>query len=299
MGQKQSRDMAVCFVVFNPAWTKRMIMNYLYTKTQLDREKIPNFTIELVYPGRTPELPDAYHVKTNSYMFHKENLYRVLETKIPKKYTKLAFLDCDLLFEDMSWYEKTSKLLDTHDVVQPFEMAYWLNLTYSNVMLERKSVVTAPGKAWSFEYHPGFAWCMRRDWYKKVGFFDYAISGSGDTLSSAAWLDKKFPAKFQSLPRPLEAAYKAYREKPCPRITYLEGHYVHHLYHGSRANRKYAERHKLLDTQGDIHDLVTKNKDGVLEWKEPKVWNAGFLRYFTSRNDDDTSEEQVSVKLTS
>jgi hypothetical protein len=102
--------------VFNPAWTKRMIMNYLYTKTQLDREKIPNFTIELVYPGRAPELPDAFHVKTNSYMFHKENLYRVLETKIPKKYTKLAFLDCDLLFEDMSWNARRRPSSLTHDI---------------------------------------------------------------------------------------------------------------------------------------------------------------------------------------
>ena len=282
--------MAVCFVVFNPAGTKRILMNYLYTKTHLESQKIPTFTLELVYDGRTPEIPDAVHVTSKSYMFHKENLYRILETKIPKRYTKLAFLDCDVLFDDASWYYKTSKLLDTYDVVQPFETAHWLDLTYSNIVLTRNTILYLKDKTWNFDHHPGFAWCMKRRWYNEVGFFDYAISGSGDTLSTAAWLDKTFPSKFQSLPRSIQSEYTKFRRLPHPEVTYLEGETIYHLYHGSRAKRKYADRHKMIDVPRDIHQLIKKNNNGVFEWRRTEEWNPMFFAYFNSRDDDDLSE---------
>lgn len=296
MGQKQSKDMAVCFVVFNPAQTKRILMNYLYTKNQLDIQGIPNYTLELVYEGRTPELHNAFHVSSNSFMFHKENMYRVLEPMIPRRYTKLAFLDCDVLFPDSEWYWAVSKLLNTHDVVQPFEDAVWMDLTYTKPMLRRKSVLFLQTPMWDFQYHPGFAWCMRRDWFKRVGFFEYAVSGSGDTLSVSTWLRKTFPRNFQSLPKALVNEYVKFRTLPAPRITYLQGTIILHLYHGARENRKYSERHKMLDVSDDITTLVHKNKRGIFEWKDPDRWNPLFLNYFVSRNDDDLSEEPVQPK---
>lgn len=290
MGAKTSKnDMAICLVVFNPSKTKRILMNYFYTKNQFELRNLPVFTIELVYNGQTPELPNAFHVYSNSIMFHKENLYRILETKIPKQYKKLAFLDCDILFSDPSWYDKTSKLLDEYDVVQPFENAQWLDLTYKYVELTRKTVLEMKKPVWDFNYHPGFAWCMTRKWYNSVGFFDYAISGSGDTLSTAAWLKKTFPKNFQSLPKALEAEYTKFLKNPAPKITYLKGINVLHLYHGSRDNRQYAIRHKILEVRQDISELIKPNKEGVFEWKHPHQWNAVFFEYFRNRKDDSLS----------
>ena len=300
MGAKQSKqkDMAICLVIFNPAQTKRMLMNYFFCRNEFMKQGLPVFTMELVYEGREPEIPDAFHVHASSVMFHKENLYRILEKKIPKKYTKLAFLDCDVIFGDPCWYEDTSDLLDKHDVVQPFETANWMDLTYTEVMLSRKTALLMKSKQWDFTYHPGFAWCMRRDWYKRVGFFDYAISGSGDTLSVAAWMRKTFPNKFQSLPDPLVYAYTKdffLREKPS--MTYLKGMTVYHLYHGSRTNRQYAERHKMLDVSLPITELIHPNKEGVYEWIDEKdQWNARFQAYFDGRNDDDLSQEEIHIQ---
>jgi hypothetical protein len=296
MGSKVSKDMAVCFVVFNPSQTKRMVMNYLYVKNEYEKQGLPIFTMELVYDGLEPELPDAFHVRASSVMFHKENLYRLLEKKIPKQYTKLAFLDCDILFTDPSWYEKTSTLLKTHDVVQPFETAHWMDLTYTQVLLSRKTALLMKSKQWDFKYHPGFAWCMRRDWYRRVGFFDYAVSGSGDTLSVAGWMRKTFPTNFQSLPQPLiDAYYKDFFLREKPSITYLKGMDVYHLYHGSRTNRQYAERHKMLNVSMPITELIHPNKDGVYEWIDEKdEWNERFQAYFDARNDDDLSREVVN-----
>lgn len=299
MGQKISKrnhDMAICFVLFNPAQTKRILMNYFYVRNLFVQQKLPVFTIELVYEGRQPEIPDAIHVHTNSFMFHKENLYRILETHIPSCYTKLAFLDADVYFPDKTWYQKTSQLLNTHDIVQPFEKAHWLDLTYKKTMLTRKTVLLNTSSKWDFAYHPGFAWCMRRKWYKQVGFFDYAISGSGDTLSTAAWLDKIFPEKFQSLPSPLVLKYKEFCGKPKPRATYLQDSNLYHLYHGSRENRQYAERHKMLNIQGEIDDYLHANSEGVWEWKDKEKWNPLYLHYFKKREDDSLSETDITIQ---
>ena len=290
--------MAIGFVFFNPAGSKRLLMNYLYVANHYRTQGLPVFTIELSFGDEPPEIKKAIHVRGKSYMFHKERLCRILEKHIPRKYKKIAFLDADVIFEDEAWYAETSKLLDTHDVVQPFSRAHWLDLTYSNVELSRESVVLTPGPMWDFKYHPGFAWCFRREWYREVGFFDWAVSGSGDTLSSAKWLNKRFPHKFNSLPTALRRAYSMYLRTDAPRITYREGD-VCHLYHGSRKNRQYADRHAMLNVSSNIEDLLTTNKDGVYEWKDPQ-WNVAFLEYFLNRDDDDISDEGVpKVHLTS
>jgi hypothetical protein len=288
MGLCSSKDMAVCFVLFNSANTKRILMNYLYVRERLELEDIPTFTIELVFDK--PQVKDAFHVKGSSHMFHKERLYRLLEQKIPNKYTKLAFFDADLIYDDPSWYDRTSMLLDRFDVVQMFETAHWLDLGYTQTELSRKTVCLMPEKEYSWKYHPGFAWGMTRKWYNKVGFFDWAVSGSGDTLSTAAWLGKTFSPKFQSLPPSIKQAYTEFLEKEKPKITYLRGINIYHLYHGTRANRQYVERHKMLNIIEDIRNLISTNKDGVYEWKNP-TFNTMFLEYFKSRQDDDTTED--------
>jgi hypothetical protein len=246
--------------------------------------------MELIFDNRQPEIPDAFHVKGVSHMFHKERLYRLLEKKIPSRFTKLAFLDADILFNDVSWYSDTSKLLDTYDVVQPFEKAHWMDLTYTKTELSRESVVKMKESEYNPKYHPGFAWCMRRDWYNKIGFFDYAVSGSGDTLSSAGWLKKTFPTNFKSCPTTLIFAYKTFQDKPSPRITFLKGMEVFHLYHGTRENRQYTSRHELLNTDIPINKLIKINSDGIYEWVD-SMMNPKFLDYFKNRIDDDLSLE--------
>ena len=290
MGLSQSKDMAVCLIIFNPVQSKRIIMNYLYTVNQFKLQKLPVFTLELVFKNREPEIHDAFHVRCDSFMFHKERMCRILETKVPSKYKKLLFIDGDVLFANKTWYSDISKLLDTHDVVQPFEKCEWLDLTYTNVTLERKTVLHMKESIWNYNYHPGFGWAFRREWYRKVGFFDWAVSGSGDTLSSAAWMEKTFPKIFKSLPTSLKPAYSEFSCKPAPRITYYANSKIQHLYHGSKTNRQYVERHKIIDSEPDIRKLVTINKDGMYEWIDKDKWNPLFLEYFQSRIDDDVSD---------
>jgi hypothetical protein len=280
------KDMAICFVLFNPTHSKRLLMNALYVKNLLESEGYPIFTLELVYEGRDPELPYAFHVSGSSILFHKENLYTILEPKIPPCYTKLAFLDADVYFSDKEWYIKTSELLNTYDVVQPFEECVWLDLTYQKELLRRKTIVLGNTNYYSEEYHPGFAWCMRRDWYKEYGFFEYALCGNGDTLSTAAWFQKKFQYSLTMVPICNKMLYEEYYKKAKPRMAYSKGTILYHLFHGSREKRKYFYRDKLLQTHSTPETLVEKNKDGVFEWIDKSTWNPIFLEYFQQREDD-------------
>jgi hypothetical protein len=304
MGCSQSKnDLAICFVIFNPSKSKRLIMNYFYTRNAMELQGYPTFTLELVL-HEEPEIQTAsnvFHVKGNSVMFHKERLCRILETKIPKQYKKLMFCDADLVFKNPNYYREISNLLENYEIVHPFTECVWMDLTYKEKLLTRKSSVLAPGNKWDYKYHPGFAWAFRRDWYNEVGFFDYAISGSGDTLSCAAWTKKEFPQKFQSLPQALRRKYNIYRKLVSdfePRITYATG-IVEHLWHGTRENRQYSERHNVLNNVNDILDLINENSEGVFEFR-PQVYNQFnrfFVNYFANRKDDDLSV--IMDKITS
>jgi len=129
--------MAIGLVVFNPAKSKRMLMNALYVWNYYKTKGLPVFVLELVFGDNEPEFKKAFHVRGESPMFHKERLCRLLEQRIPRKYKKLAFLDADVLFPDDSWYEETSDLLDDYDVVQPFLTADWLDLSYKKAEVRR------------------------------------------------------------------------------------------------------------------------------------------------------------------
>jgi hypothetical protein len=283
--KENRRDMAICLVIFNPTQSKRIIMNYLYVENLFKIQNLPVFSLELVYNDREPELPNAFHVHGSSFMFHKENLYEILESKIPEHYTKLAFLDADVYFSDINWYSKTSELLNTFDIVQPFEQAHWLDLTYKKTIRMRRSIVCNEKPGWDFAYHPGFAWCMRREFYKKVGFFKFAIIGGGDLLSASIWFNKKFPLGYQGISSILQKKYQEF-EKVSPNLTFLQGSILYHLFHGAIENRQYGQRHLMLNVEGEFEEYVEVNEEGVFEWKDKEKWNPLILTYFKNRNDD-------------
>ena len=60
---------------------------------------------------------------------------------------------------------------------------------------------------------------------------------------------------------------------------------VYHLWHGSAKNRKYVDRHRILDGLRDVRSIVEVNKDGIWELTDKKV-EAKMRDYFISREDD-------------
>lgn len=274
------RDMAVGLVFFNPGKSKRMLMNYLYTVEKLKLAGIPYYTIELCFKKEDPEIRDAFHVRARTVLFHKERLCSILERKIPWYYRKIMFLDADLVFENPTWYSQTSSLLERHDAVQPFASAVWMDLTYTKATQERLSVIYMDRtEKYNWRYHPGFAWAFRRSWFRKYGFYDYSITGSGDTLSAAAWL-----GVITDVPPAFKNTYAEYCKNPRPRMACTPGK-VYHLYHGTHVNRKYVSRHAILDGVRDIQTILRPNWHDVWEVSDKRV-EPLLLTYFLERQDD-------------
>jgi hypothetical protein len=273
--------MAICFVYFNPANSKRMLMNYLYAVEKLRVAGIPYYTLELVFSK--PEIADAFHVRGSSSLFHKERLCKLLERRVPWRFSKLLFLDADIIFARPTWYADLSRALNTYEVVQPFSSACWLDPTYKEVLDERLSVLFMDRtKPYNPAYHPGFGWAFRRSWFRKNGFFEYGITGSGDTLSASAWLTTEFIPGY--VKQALKPAYAEYKSRPAPSIGCIEGT-IYHLWHGSRKNRKYQERHVILDGVEDVRKILKKNRDGVFEVSDNAV-REKLAKYFKERDDD-------------
>jgi hypothetical protein len=283
-------DLAVCFAFFNYTGSSRLIMNYLYVTEKLKVARIPLFTIELVIEGSQPCIKDALHVYGKSYLFQKENLCRVLEKKLPPKYSKILFLDADIIFGDPGWYDTLSDLLDTNEICHCFETAHWLDLTYRKIIKSESSYISSPDKNILLSenngrkaYHCGFGWAFKRDWYRKAGFIDQAVLGSGDLIFSFGLYGQTYQGT-QDLSFYSSSIKNWYTTIDSPKISFLPVS-VYHMFHGSLKNRQYGSRNTIFSGVQDIKDMIIKNKYGVFELVD-KSLNEKLFEYFNSRIDD-------------
>ena len=293
-------DTAVMLAFYNPVPFKRILRNILYIIKVLKDKNIPYFVIECVFKDAKPEIPDATMVvRSNSYMFYKEQLLNKLEKSIPEQYTKLICLDGDILFDAPDWVNQISKSLDENDIIQPFNEACWLTPNNTKVRSKKPSYaygivhnkLRAPRSI--HMYHPGFAWAFKRDIFRKMGgFFDRAVIGNGDMLFvfnfirdhvPEFWIRDVLRSRFILDTWP---AYHAKIKELNPKIGYVTMSALH-LFHGVRQNRQYTTRYKSVSHMltGTWDDQITVNADGLFEFKNPELSN-GVLEYFKRRNED-------------
>jgi len=289
----KDKDLAIGLVYFNAAKSKRILMNYLYVAEKFKMADIPFFTVEMYED--TPEIHDAFHLKTDFVLFQKERLCYLLEKMIPAKYSKLLFVDSDLVFENPNWYNELSKKLDTFDVVQPFSKGIWLDITYKHIVKERIPFVfynkfgdlAMDGGIGG--YHPGFAWGFRREWFRKVGFFQYGVLGDGDTLSSTVWLQYTNFVYRPFVQGAIDEFRASMKKQEPPRMCFLQGA-IFHLWHGDSSKRQYKSRRDIFKSVKDVRDILYVEPNGLFALKhdtlKPKI-----RAYFKHREDDGLSEK--------
>lgn len=280
------RDLAVGLVYFNSSKSKRLLMNYLYVAEKLKVANIPFYTLEMYED--TFEIHDAFHLKTDFILFQKERMCHLLETMIPKSYSKLLFLDSDLLFENVNWYNELSTKLDDFNIVQPFSKGIWLDITYKEIVKERIPILfynafgTISMDGGIGGYHPGFAWAFQRKWFRKIGFFQYGILGDGDTLSSTVWLDYKDFRYSPFIQTSIEEFKDSIKEKPT--LCFLQG-VIYHLWHGDGKKRQYKSRREIFQSVRDVRDIIYVEKNGLFALKDNR-FKAKIRKYFKNRDDD-------------
>jgi len=211
---------------FNPMRYRRKLVNYKKFRDGLAAAGIKLLTVELAYAhnpvyeldeDRDADKMVRVKVRSDSIMWHKENLLNIGVKCLPPECDRVCFIDADVIMTHPGWVEDTDKLLDTHAVVQPFYRVWRLeqNQTIDQVLNQNDNInypVTPGGEYGKFEIGwvanvsrnghtalsgwpgaPGFIWCIRREvlYHAEAnnqfgGLFDRMLTGAGDVLLASA-----------------------------------------------------------------------------------------------------------------
>ena len=293
-------DLACITAYFNPVGYSRRRSNYDAFRSALG---VPLLTFECAFGAREPELPSGewiVHVRARDVMWQKERLLNLALARLPARFTKVAWLDADVGFDNPAWASEASRLLDECQVVQLFERAVRLGPdSTSDPRITRGFAAECADRAAPFDGDrcrhgvTGLAWAARRELLAHTGLYDACIVGGADYMMAHALYG------WQGSPcitRTLQGAhYEHYRSwadgffaRVGGSVAYVRGNACHY-WHGRPAHRQYSERHEILASFGfdPARDLTT-GADGCWEWAAAtpplRDW---LVQYFVDRREDD------------
>jgi hypothetical protein len=293
--EPQTKDMAILFVYFNPCKYRRIIQNVLTVKHQMDCAKIPYFIGEIKHDDDSSYLfsksDNVFQYSSNSYMFYKENLIRVVEPLIPSCFTKICIMDFDIFFDNPDWYRVVSEKLNRVKIIQPFKTANYLNIDYS--ICDSKTNCVDKKTSDSIDYlveHTGFVWAFDRKWFSSYHFDDIIISGMGDTVLANNITKRPYNGAgslYVNFSRNLKSSNVDVPYGSCNLKIY-------HLNHGPLINRQYNSINYILNSTfikngfKKIDDVLCRRDDGILQYKPEylSLFNSILFSYFKIRNDD-------------
>lgn len=297
----------VIMVISNPCgYERRWLLAKEFAKRLLVTADVILYTVELVYgeePFRVTEQDDPHHLQMRTQaapLWVKESLINAgvkhLVSKLCPDWRAMAWIDADVEFENLEWAAQTLKILNgSKDIVQLFSHCADMDREEGTMRtfkgfgflhdIGRKYTSTGPCL-----FHPGYAWAVTRKAYERMGgVFEYSILGSGDHNMAMALLGTSTSINGN--------AHENYKRKITGlvarvqdlRLGYTPG-VIRHYFHGSKDNRQYNDRWKILikfQYDPDVH--VRKDAMGVIEPSAecPSELTDAILEYFHHRKEDD------------
>jgi hypothetical protein len=290
----------VIVVISNPCLYKRryeLLKNFI---ERMNKNKyIIIYIVELIYNNQKFAVtdknnPNHLQLTSKTPLWHKENMINLgVKYLLPKDYKAFAWIDADIEFENKSWAIDTLKILNgTKDVVQLFSHAILLdkdesiNLIYSSAAYNFIKFKKCTVENYIY-WNPGFAWAITKEGYDKIGgLYDKAIIGGGDSIMMRGFINIE-SKNFINYNLENISNY----EKKCKELKfgYIQG-IIKHYYHGTKENRKYRDRYKILYKYNYNSDIHLKYNDiGLLipTDKFPEDLRKDILNYFKERKEDD------------
>ena len=239
----------------------------------------------------------AHHkFPAESRIWLKENLVNLAESKLPRDWEYMAWIDADVAFLNANWVDDTIDSLQTADIVQLFQTAVNLGPNCEAMKIDKSFafMFKGSGTPWVANdkygfWHPGYAWaCTRRTFVRIGGLVDWAILGSGDRHMAMALAGRAL----QSAPGNINQNYKILLEKFQKRcegltVSWVPGTMLH-FWHGSFENRKYRQRWEIL-TKNDfdpLRDITMKSDKRLVLTRTGLRLVTALDQYFIGRNED-------------
>lgn len=303
-----AQDLWVITCYFNPCRYKTRRDNFDVFASSMRLAGIPLLVVECAFGDDPFELPDSLDVvkiRSHSLMWQKERLLNLAASWLPRECSSVAWLDCDILFQNANWAVDAAALLRKHAVVQLFQSAVILDI--GNTRSETTKRVSSFGAIapsnqellscgrYDRHGHTGYGWAMRRKIFTDVGLYEHAVGGSADHYMAHAiygvygFCVEHSLRNNQSAIRHLKEWGARFHEQVRGKFAAVPGEIVH-LWHGELVNRRYLQR--MLETSALGYDPYT---DVVAPPGRPLEWHPEmnkqdlrdyFSEYFKNRRED-------------
>jgi hypothetical protein len=304
---------------FNPIGYRARRANYEVFQQHLN---VPLLTVEQGQDGNyklNPEDADVLvQVPAHDVMWQKERLLNLALKALPAECQKVAWLDCDIIFERDDWADLVVATLEHSKLVQLFGKVCFLprevDLSHSiadqyflrcpsaasgsvDGTLGRNELVPTveglEGVGMASDVANGFAWVMRRELLEQFGFYDASIIGGGGDykFSQAALGQYKTTGEFHLMNA---SQFEHYLEWATPLYQAVQGKIgiapgnIYHLWHGEFLGRQYKPRHLLLNQHDfDPYQDIAIDEHGCWRWNSNKpALHQAIRDYFKGRRED-------------
>lgn len=271
--------------------------------------------IECVIGDAKPQLtPTEFvtRIATPNLLWHKESILNLIIKQLPVKYKYIFWIDTDVIFTNNNWLVDSVKVLETHNICQPFEYCIHLDqdqLKPSFSVEYERTVISDPKrrhpKMWrSFcanvvtthfsddcnydrHGHVGFAWGARREVLESVPLYDRALIGGADHIMAHAaaghiphsCITKSFTDNIDEV----NSWSKRFFNVVHGSIGYAKGD-LYHIWHGDITNRQYLKR--IQDFTPTTKTITERDANGLHVSGEDSTY---VKQYFDKREVKPTS----------
>ena len=301
----------VLTVYYNPCgYISRRSTYDIFIKT-MRQSGINVLTIECAFENdqfELPPSPDVIQIRSASLLWQKERLINIGAAYLPESCRYVAWVDCDIVFENPHWAPETCALLaDSCTIVQLWETCVRLHAgnrvsTEPDRVTSFAAITTADRSTldcgrYDKHGHTGYAWAMRRELFDTVGLYEHAVSGSADHFMSHAIYGqygfcienalKHDPWQIQHFTWWADRFFALAQGK----LGTVHGEILH-LWHGNLDRRNYFGRMWKITEFGFNPDIDLLSLPGrPLEWHPDVAKNKPqlvdyFAEYFASRQED-------------
>ena len=292
---------------FNPCRYQSRRRTFDIFQENLKRQGVPLLVIECAFGTDEFELPQANNVlqvRCQDVTWQKERLLNLAASYLPDSCTSVAWLDCDVVFENDYWHYAAHELLQSYKVIQPWTRCDRLDKDDNSIgdIVTSFSAI-APGDLGTLSSgrydshgHTGYAWAAQRSVFDNVGLYEHAVTGSADHfMAHAAFsvygfcIETAVKTEFFQLSHLKEWGNRFHAEVNGS-VLALSGT-IKHIWHGNLINRKYYSRmHDVTDLcynpYTDIIDVPGRPFEWNPDMNKPEL-KAYFYNYFKNRREDD------------
>jgi hypothetical protein len=293
---------------FNPNGYQTRLRNYQYFLDVIERSRLNWLVVECAFryePFTLSESRSVIRVRSNAIMWQKERLLNIALSHLPRECSKVAWLDCDILFSNPEWTIQASRMLDSYPVVQLFDRVIRLPRghtyfsragdgwrSFASVYQETPNQLLVGD--FSRHGHSGFAWAARREVLQEHGLYDACISGSGDHMMAHAFCgdwDSRCIERILGENGPHRQHFSDWCARIYGNVRARVGCVtgtVLHLWHGDTDRRRYVARNQELAALGfDPYHDIRANLAGCWEWaRERPALHKWAERYYAGRKED-------------